>query len=205
MREGQRMEIILARHGRPKLEQRGWIAPRQLAGWVRAYDEGGILVGGAPLEVRAKAGNSGIIVSSPLLRCVESARAVASQRNFETDELLREAGLPYALWGFPRLPLWLWTLVFRGAWFCGYSANSESLDCARMRAQSAAHKLIALASVHKSVFVMGHGIMAALIAKELVQLGWVGPRRPAHGYWGSSVYRRESCWDSLTICGGTAA
>jgi hypothetical protein len=29
-----RMEIILARHGRPKLSQNGWVAPCQIAGWI---------------------------------------------------------------------------------------------------------------------------------------------------------------------------
>jgi broad specificity phosphatase PhoE len=184
------MEIILARHGRPKLEQRGWITPRQLGDWIRAYDKGGVLVEEVPPSTRAQAALCGWTVSSPLPRCVESARALAPQRNIEFEELIREAGFPYALWGFPRLPLSVWTLVFRVAWSFGYSANSESLAMARIRAGNAAASLIELAREHQCVFVMGHGIMTALIAKELVLLGWVGPRRPAHRYWEFSVYKK---------------
>jgi len=103
--------------------------------------------------------------------------------------VFREAGLPHATWNFPRLPPSVWTLLFRVAWFLGYSANSESLSLAKNRAQSAATKLIELAEEHQSVFVMGHVIMTALIAKELVLKGWVGPKRPAHGYWQFTVYR----------------
>jgi hypothetical protein len=74
-----------------------------------------------------------------------------------TEEMLREVGLPHAFWGFPKLPLAIWAIVFRVAWFCGYSANSESLSMARIRARSAAERLIDLARDHQSVFVMGHG------------------------------------------------
>jgi broad specificity phosphatase PhoE len=182
------MEIVLARHGRPKLGQRSWATPRQLADWIRAYDEGGVFVEEVPPHIRAKVVQSGWIVSSPLLRCMQSAQALAPLRKICSVEVLREAGLPHALWGFPRLPLSVWTPLFRVAWFCGYSANSESLGLARDRAGIAATRLIELAREHQTVFVMGHGIMTALIAKQLTLKGWVGPKRPVHGYWQFSVY-----------------
>ena len=59
----------------------------------------------------------------------------------------------------------------------------------RSRARGAATRLIEIAGEHQSVFVMGHGIMTALIVKELIEMGWVGPKRLAHGYWQFSVYR----------------
>jgi broad specificity phosphatase PhoE len=184
------MEIVLARHGRPKLDQWSWVTPRQLAGWIRAYNDGGVFED-APTVVRAKAAQSGWTVSSPLLRCAESARALVPSRDISTEEVLREAGLPHSSWGFPRLPVAVWMGVFRAAWFYGYSANSESLIVAENRARIAAKSLITLAGEHQSVFVMGHGIMTALIARQLTHSGWSGPKRPAHGYWQFSVYRKD--------------
>jgi broad specificity phosphatase PhoE len=183
------MEITLARHGRPKLNQTRWIAPRQIADWISQYNRAGACIDGISSFCREKASKSSCIISSPLPRCVQSAQALAPSREMSSDAVFREAGLPHLLWGFPRLPVAVWVIMFRAAWFCGFSANSESLGLARERARSAAAKLIDLARVHKSVFVMGHGIMTALIANELTQQGWVGPKRPAHGYWGFSVYR----------------
>jgi hypothetical protein len=43
------MEIILARHGRPKLCQERWITPLQLADWMRAYDAGEVFVEEVPV------------------------------------------------------------------------------------------------------------------------------------------------------------
>lgn len=185
------VEIALARHGRPKLKQWSWVTPRQLASWIRAYDEGGVFVEEVTQQTGARAALSGWIISSPLPRCAQSVQALAPLRKIELEEVFCEAGLPYALWGFPWLPVAVWVLLFRAAWFLGYSAHSESRLVARGRARTAANKLINLAQEHQSVFVMGHGIMGALVANELVEKGWVGPKRPAHGYWQFSVYRNS--------------
>jgi broad specificity phosphatase PhoE len=180
-----------ARHGRPKLSQESWITPLELADWIRAYDAGEVFVEEVPEPTYSKAAQSGWMISSPLMRCVQSAEALSPSRKISSEDVFREAGLPHATWGFPRLPPSVWTLLFRVAWFWGYSANSESLSSARNRARNAAMRLIGLAEEHQSVFVMGHGIMSTMIAKELVLKGWVGPKRPAHGYWQFGVYRNS--------------
>jgi broad specificity phosphatase PhoE len=185
------MEIVLARHGRPKIDQWTWMAPCRLADWLRAYDEADVSVDDVPQLVSARAVESRCIIASPLLRCAQSARALAPTRDISTEEIFREVGLPHALWGFPRLPLSVWTVIFRVAWFCGYSANAESFSTATNRARCAAGRLIDLAHEHKSVFVMGHAVMTALIAKQLVQAGWTGPKRPTHRYWQYCVYRLQ--------------
>jgi broad specificity phosphatase PhoE len=188
------LEIVLARHGRPKLQQWSWITPREFGNWILAYDEAGVFDASIPEPLREKAIRCGRIVSSPLPRCVRSAEALAPLQTVNSEEVFREAGLLHAMWGFPWLPPSVWTVLFRAAWFCGYSANSESLGLARSRARTAATRLIELAQEHQSVFVMGHGIMTALIAKELVEKRWVGPKRPAHGHWQFSVYRRTAAF-----------
>ena len=183
------MEIVLARHGRPNLKDRSWLAPRQMAEWIRAYDQAGVFIDRIPSSCSEKAASSGCIVSSPVPRCVQSAQMLAPLREMSSDAVFREAGLPHATWRLPRLSVSVWSVMFRAAWFCGYSSNSESLSEARDRARRAAAQLIALALRHQSVFLMGHGIMTVLIAKELMQQGWVRPMRPGHGYWQFSVYR----------------
>jgi broad specificity phosphatase PhoE len=187
--KGKRMEIVLARHGKPKLDQWMWMSPRELKDWLQKYNTADIVNADAPSQTLARATRSEFIVSSPLLRCVQSTRLLAPSRDIHVEEVFREAGIPYALWGFPRLPLSVWAIIFRAAWFCGYSSNSEPLSLATIRARCAADRLIELARQHESVFVMGHGIMTALIAKQLLLKGWVGPKRPAHRYWQFSVYQ----------------
>jgi broad specificity phosphatase PhoE len=183
------MQIILARHGDPMFQHESWIAPRQLAEWIGAYDGAGIVAEDPPRKACAKAAESSLIVSSTAPRCFESARAVAPRREILREDSLREAGLPFARWDSPRLPPPVWTALFRLCWFCGYSSNSESFVAATSRARSAAATLIELAQAHQAVFVMGHGIMNVIIARVLLRHGWIGPRWPAQGHWQFSVYR----------------
>jgi broad specificity phosphatase PhoE len=183
------MEIVLGRHGKPKVDQWALIAPRHLAHWIRAYNAADILIDDIPPQTLKRAVRSGIIASSPLHRCVRSAQLLGPSQSLVIEELFREAGIPYANWGFPRLPLSVWAVIFRVAWFCGYSSNSEPLSRAKIRARHAAERLIELAQQHESVFVVGHGIMTMLIAKELLRMGWSGPKRPANKYWQYCVYR----------------
>ena len=97
--------------------------------------------------------------------------------------------MPHCSWKLPVLPVRFWLVIFRIAWFCGYSRNTESSSEAAMRANVAADRLIDMARVHDSVFVVGHGIMTTLIARRLLRAGWCGPKRPVNTYWGYLVYR----------------
>jgi len=182
------MEIVLARHGRPKLDRRAWVTPRQMADCIHLYNSSDILTSEVPSEARKKAEGCGVIASSTLRRSVQSAQRVAPYRAILTEQVFCEAGLPYSEWGFPPLPLPVWFLIFRVAWSWGYSSNAEPLSAASARARTAAARLTELAQQHQSVFLVGHGIMTMLIARQLLLLGWRGPKRPANGYWRYSVY-----------------
>jgi hypothetical protein len=111
------------------------------------------------------------------------------------EEVFCEADLPYGHWNIPKLPLSVWGVLFRLAWFCGYSSNVESLLRAEARALCAAKRLLALARKNGSVFLVGHGIMNMLIAKQLLAMGWSGPKRPVNKYWQFSVYHAPAYRD----------
>jgi broad specificity phosphatase PhoE len=186
------MEIILARHGKPNLQQSVWITPRQLKDWIQRYNQADLLVEEVPSATLKKATESGVIVSSTLRRCVQSAEQLSRNRAFAAEEVFCEAELPLPNRHFPRLPFWLWSVVFRLAWFCGFFANAEPLAQATERARNAAERLIELARENGSVFLVGHGVMNLLIAGQLSALGWSGPKRPANKYWQFSAYHAPS-------------
>ena len=60
------MEIVLARHGMSKLDQRDWMAPRRLADWLVAYNKAEVFPGEVPRLTSMRASRSATIVSSPL-------------------------------------------------------------------------------------------------------------------------------------------
>jgi broad specificity phosphatase PhoE len=183
------MEIILGRHGRPEVAQAQWMTPRALRRWIAEFNDGGILSGQIPQSTSFAAARCKVIVASTLRRSYQSAQLLASSQLVVTEDLITEAGMPNPSWPLPALPIAVWLVIFRIAWYCGYSHNAESISEASMRGQAAADVLIDIASAHGSVFVVGHGIMTTLIARRLLQTGWSGPRRPANAYWGHCVYR----------------
>jgi len=186
------IEIILARHGRPDLQYPERLTPRQMKDWIKPYNQADIIVGEIPSATLNKASESGVIVSSTLRRCVQSAEKLARNRAFAAEEVFCEADLPLPEWHFPRLPVGVWGVLFRLAWFCGFFVNAEPLAQATARARNAAERLIELARENGSVFLVGHGVMNLLIAGQISALGWCGPMRPAGRYWQFSVYHAPS-------------
>lgn len=185
------MEIILARHGRLHFPSRSWITPRQMKEWIQIYNQANVVVDEAPPDASDKARDSGIVVSSTLPRCIQSAEAIVhGSQSFVTDAVFCEADLPGGSWNAPRVSFAMLAALFRLAWFLGYSSDVESLPQTKARARRAALRLIELAVQHGSVFLVGHGIINMLIAKKLLTLGWSGPARPIAKYWRYSVYQK---------------
>jgi broad specificity phosphatase PhoE len=182
------MQIILARHGKPSLQLGAWITPRQMKEWIEHYNQADILLEDIPTETKAIADVSGVLVSSTSRRCLQSAQHLRPDGTFFSEGIFCEADLPYPSWPIPKLPPAAFGVAFRLAWFCGFSANAESLSQATIRARTAAERLIELAKESDSVFLMGHGVMTILIAKHLRTYGWIGPKRPHNGHWQFSIY-----------------
>lgn len=185
------MQIILVRHGRPDHGAARWSTPIGMKAWVARYNAAAVATGERPDSLVELAGSVGIVVCSSLQRCVESRSQLACDCCQEPDPLFAEAHLPYPDWGLPLLPSRFWRLVFRGAWFLGFSSHTEPVGESTDRARAAADRLIALAEEHGSVLLMGHKIMNALIARELRRRGWKGSMFPLlSGYWQPSRYTR---------------
>jgi broad specificity phosphatase PhoE len=182
-----KVDILLARHGRPNFQHGAWIAPRELGEWVARYDAAAI-AGGEPPAAAVQSAAPALIVSSPTLRALESARRLAPDREIRTYELFREADLPHLSWRWPRLPPSLWVVLFRLAWLGGFSPRTESVSKATGRAGEAADKLIALARGADSVLLVGHGVMNSMIAKQLLARGARGPRFTGSRYWDITTY-----------------
>lgn len=183
------MQITLARHGKPDLRLDSWIKPMAMQDWLRHYDQAGIVADAEPAATRALASAAGVLASSTLPRCVQSAQRLAQGRPVLSQAVFCEAELPWPRWLYPKLPPLLWEAMFRLAWFHGLSTHARPRPHTAQRAREAAQRLIELAREHDSVLLVGHGLMILLIARELLALGWHGSPRPASGYWQCNTYR----------------
>ena len=181
--------IALARHGRPVLNLRTLIPGHGLAAWLQAERD-------APLDPTARpsaeleriAAEAQLIIVSPLRRSRDSAELLAPAKTAIVEAEVREAPLPSAFQSSVRLPPAIWAAIARCAWFCGWCPEVESFAAARRRATQAAQRLQALATERGDILVIGHGLMNALIGRELRARAWRGPRFPSWSHWQSMRY-----------------
>ena len=186
------MKIVLLRHGRTSLPPWPWIRAAELGNWIDSYNSAGIQDKLPPSKALAIAEQCRLIVTSDLLRSVESGRVLGSRTPMISDGLFREAGLPYRSAAFIRMPPYVWAVLFRLLWSFGFKTNGESIHAFRKRAQSAAMFLISLASEHDSVLLVGHGLINSYIARELLSAGWLGPGKTEIRHWGFTEYTHET-------------
>lgn len=181
--------IALVRHGRPHFDHDAWLAPRELAQWIADFNRCSIVNDPAPPRVLALANQAGIVISSTLERSIQSAGSLATSPEPAADPMFIEAGLPHNDWPAPRLPVGLWLLLFRCAWFVGFSANAESRTLATCRAKLAAGRLTTLAQQHGSLLLVGHGVFNRMLGSQLRARGWDRTSRPSSRWWGVTIYR----------------
>lgn len=100
------MEIVILRHGKPKIETCGSVTASDFGLWVDAYNKTGIDNTRAPSpNAIAKAKVCSAVVCSDLPRSLESAKALGVRHIAVQDSLFRECEMPYASWHYPKLPV----------------------------------------------------------------------------------------------------
>lgn len=185
--------ITLARHGEPNISRKVRLCAAEYAAWWSRYEETGLLPGqSAPERLVAAARAAGLILCSTRPRAIESARAIAGDREVEIDIRFIEAPLPP-----PRWPNWFklsprhWGAVSRTWWwFFNHHDGQERRKAAQLRADEAADYLIALAGAGDNVLLIAHGFFNFMIGRSLKRRGWRLVDNQGHHYWASRQFAR---------------
>ena len=193
------MRITLLRHGQPDFNRQRKVRGSDFRKIIRAYDRAGIIDDTPPESSRRLVYSHRVIVSSTLLRSIQSAHALGAGTIHLSSPIFCEINLPSFDQLSIRLPLRLWVPILRTLWLLGYSNNTESLATARARARTAASQLITLAAKHKSVLLVGHGAFNHYIAKELLAAHWTGPGNPGRKYWAFGTYEYSRVMTKLPL------
>lgn len=182
-------KIVLMRHGKPMLDKHLRLNAAEFGAWVGEYNAAGIDTEyWPPREAIEQANQCAMTVCSHLARSMESARALGIKNVGVCSPMFREMDMPHAAWRYPRLSLSAWSVFFRLAWVCGYSANAESFRIAKARARKCAEQLAELSSNHGTVLFVGHGSLNWFIARYLKRMGWLGPDGSPRKYWEYGIF-----------------
>lgn len=185
------MKIVLLRHGRPAVKNLGKMSGAGFQNWIDAYNSADLDLSCVPSAESVNAATEcRAVVCSDLPRSIASAQSLGFTQLDLVERDFREMELPCANIPWLNCPASFWAVVFRVAWFLGYSTGVESYQQAKIRARHCAQRLIKIAQQNDSVVFVGHGFLNRFIAKELTHLGWQGQAKAARAYWGFAVYER---------------
>jgi len=185
------MKIILIRHAKVDVDIYTLTYASELNKWLDIYNNTKIkteLVNEE--EIRKIFEETDKLFCSKLKRSIDSVALYGKNPDL-SDEVFNEAGLPFSNWKVIKLPLVLWSIIFRIMWRFGYSNNGESLKEAKIRAKKGADKLIASCEKDATLTILGHGLMNRLIGKELVKRGWKSQGKMGSDNWDYGVFELD--------------
>lgn len=184
------MRITLIRHAKV-LSNNQRIYPNEMGRWLDEYDL-------AEIETTLPKDNSlkEIIENSRIFCCSRLIRSRTSlglynKAPYTIKDIFNEIELPYPdKRGFIKLSPIVWRVIFRVAWFFGYSKNSESIKEAESRAEKALNLLIQIAEENDSdIVLVGHAILNRFISKELKKRNWATIKQLQNNNWGYGVFQ----------------
>lgn len=177
--------ILLYRHGKVDFDAGKWVKASNIHEAVREYDAAPLLDELAP-ETAFK---PDILVCSSLKRSIDSAAQLFRQPDV-IDHQFREAELPSIVHLPLTLPVKNLFIVARCIWLLGGHKDCEGIRDFKTRVHDAASTLDHLSKQHQQVAVIGHGIFNSYLARELLRLGFNGPKRPTRLYGHGSCFER---------------
>ena len=173
------MEITLLRHGKPEELSLHRLNASDFCGWIQDYNVSSLSEFSKPTEaVFNYVNRCNVIICSELTRSIDSAKIFNKEKIILSDSIFNEAGLPSANWQKLKLTPKIWAVLFRVLWLFGFSRNSESFKEAKSRAKEAVIRLSQISYKYDKVLFVGHGVFNRILANELRNAGWSGPKNP---------------------------
>ncbi|MCH6256064.1 histidine phosphatase family protein [Puniceicoccaceae bacterium K14] len=189
------MKIVVMRHGQPEMDIDSLkvekLSPQGVGEIVEQYERTDLNPDSeVPQQSLLVAESCSFAISSKLPRALSSIQKLGLEDRAVAFDCFNESSLPYLNWGKPRASFFTWCLLFRTAWFLGFSRNGESISDAKRRACKCADLVFQKLETHESLLVLGHGIMNRLLYRELKRSGWIEKESTGGSYWSYKVFEK---------------
>ena len=186
---GKLSQIILVRHGEPKLKNKGWRNRQDAKRYIVDYDSVGIYPPAfIPVDIRD--GEVDKIYTSSINRSISTARLVFEQEDWlHSDSLFRE--FERKIFAFPniKLPTKWWLAGSRVLWFLGMNNRGiERFSEAKARARRAAGVLEKDSIEQGKTLLVSHGLLNHFLSKYLKQRGWKQVYDGGNGYLSQKMF-----------------
>ena len=183
--------IFIARHGRPDANREAWLDWRGYEDWWDNLYQPASLVAGQtpPPDLVEAARTAHTVFASTLRRAIETAEAIAPERELVIDPVFVEAELPPpALPG--RFMAKTWGVFARCSWGLGHARGRESRPDAEVRAGQAVERLTQ-AAADGPVVLCAHGWFNRMMRPHLKARDWRCVRDGGDTYWSWRQYEYD--------------
>ena len=190
---GERVKIILVRHGKPAIETAPRTCHRGFRDYIDDYEEAGLDPESAPPEelMDLVKGLDAVFTSgSP--RAAMSAKSLLPEATVVADPLFAEAPLAAPKIPLVKMKVPVWAVMSRILWHAGFHPEIENYRRAKTRAVAAADILLARAHNNQGVAVLvAHGYFNAMIGRVLNKRGLKRTGLHRARFWNAVIYERE--------------
>jgi broad specificity phosphatase PhoE len=166
-------QIILIRHGKPKLSKNGWYTAKMAQEYSRIYD----LVKVYDFEkipVCIFPDDVDTIYSSNLVRAKNTAAKLnINHIPVKSSSLFREFERDIITIPILKMPLMFWLGMSRIMWYSRlHSQTTESKKAANKRSEMVADALIKKSEEKSNAILVAHGMLNKKLVKTLSKRGW---------------------------------
>lgn len=189
---GKWQQIVLIRHGKPRIAREGWFSAAEARQFIQDYDQTSVeALEQMPFALQAQ--ELEYIYCSPLSRSRHTASLIFGdtlprliKQDFREFER-RIIGLPWV-----ELPIKAWLIPARLFWILGLNQkNIESYREAKARSRQVAEFLAADAQKQGKTLLVSHGFLNKSLASDLQKMGWTKVYDGGKGYLSVKVFCKK--------------
>ncbi|MCW8848539.1 MAG: phosphoglycerate mutase family protein [Melioribacteraceae bacterium] len=161
------MKLGLVRHFKVITDEKNFLTSREFVQAMKNYDEAPV----KPNGLRINSGDWDICYCSTLPRAVKTAETVYKKEIIKSDLLVEVPISPFTKMNI-KLPISIWHIAARIAWYRSHKSQSEGINETRKRIMKFYE--ILNNSGYERILIVAHGYFLHMFNKEMEKIGFNG-------------------------------
>ena len=161
------MKLGLVRHFKVVTDEKTFLSSEEFSEAMKNYDVAPVISNG--LEI--KSDDWDICFCSTLPRAITTAESIYSREIIKSNLLVEVPISPFTKLNI-KLPISIWHIAARIAWYMSHKSQRESINETRERIKTFYE--ILKKSGHKRILIVAHGYFLHMFNKEMQKIGFNG-------------------------------
>lgn len=161
------MKLGLVRHFKVITDEKTFLSSHEFAQAMKNYDSAPV----KPNDLKINSGDWDVCYCSTLPRAIKTAETIFDKEIISNDLLVEVPISPFTTKNI-KLPISIWHIVARIAWYRSHKSQRESINETRDRINKFYEVL--KSSGYERILIVAHGYFLHLFNKEMQKIGFNG-------------------------------